>query len=417
MGQQTAKYPVQSFLTPFQVVQTTAASFLPILFWVFPRFAVLYGEYDAQWSVLGLVAAGFVVAWVQGRLNHRFPENTGIDYLVIVYGKWLGKLLGFFYVGIYILFVAIGMRTFVFLVGALYMPHTPPLVLISLFLAVAIYGSNLGVETLARISSMFNPLVMLGLLGTFIAAYFEYPPFSLPLKPDRLTTVINGTYHLMPMLFGFNFYQMLGPYHKKTKHSYFYPLISITQNGLLIIVAILVTISMLGWEFTRKILWSLPFLFRQMYLEGFVIERVGVSMIIISVVFNVLFTANHLWGLSLSWARLFNRERDTYRVFVFPTALVIGLIAWSFHLETTMEYVITVYLTPISWGILLVIPTITLMLAAFRKKGQPGPPKENEGEPQDNKGKKGKKDKKALKANKKKTERKKTGLSVANKFI
>ena len=403
MGQETENHPVQSFLTPFQVVQFTAASFLPILFWVFPRHAVIHAEYDAQWSVMVLVLAGFVIAWVQGRLNHRFPEDTGIDYLAIVYGKWLGKMMGFAYVGTYIVFVAIGMRMFVFLVGALYMPNTPPFMLICLFLAVAVYGSNLGIETLARISSMFNPLVILGLIGTFISAYFEYPPFGLPIKPESLITVMNGTYYLMPMMFGFNLYQMLGPYYKKTKRSYLYPMLSVGINGILIIIAILVTISMLGWEFVKIIQWTLPFLFRQIYLEGFVIERVGVSMIIISVVFNVLFTANHLWGISLSWARLFNRDRDNYRVFVFPTAVVTGIIAWSFHLENTMEYVITVYLTPISWVVLLVIPIMTLMLAAIRKKGNPGPPKETKEEKQE------KSNEKSKKPDKKKTERKKTG--------
>jgi hypothetical protein len=401
--QKTEKYPVQGFLTPYQVVQFTAASFLPTLFWVFPRFAVVHGDYDAQWAVLLLVLVGFVIAWVQGRLNHRFPEDTGIDYLAIVYGKWIGKTLGFFYVAIYLLFVAIGMRMFVFLVGALYMPNTPPFVLICLFLGVAVYGSRLGIETLARISSLFNPLVILGLIGTFIAAYFEYLPYGLPMKPDRLMMMLSGTYHLMPMIFGFNVYQMLGPYHKKTKRSYLYPLFSVGQNGILVIVAILVTLSMLGWEFVRVVQWSLPFLFRQIYLEGFVIERVGVSMIVISVVYNVIFTANHMWGISLCWARLFNRDRNAYRRFVFPTAVLIGFIAWSFHLENTMENIIGTYLTPISWVVLLVIPMMTLMLAAIRKKGKPGPPKENKEDKQE------KSDKKVQKSTKKKTERKKTG--------
>lgn len=374
MNQKSEKYPVQHLLTAFQVVQMTCSSFLPLMFWIFPRVAVNEGGYDAQWSGLLLVFVGVLIGWVQGRLNHRFPEKTGIQYLSIVYGKWLGKFIGFVYVVIYTFFIAIGMRMFVFLVGALYMPHTPSLVLILLFLGVSVYGARLGVETLARISSMFNPPVILGLLTTFLAAVLEYPPFGLPSHIDRWDTLLNGTYYLMPMLFGFNLFQMLGPYYKKTKRSYLYPLVSIGVNGLLVIVALLVPLAMLGWEMVERVQWSLPFLFREIYLEGFIIERVGVSMIIISVVFNVLFTANHLWGLSVCWAQIFNKHRDEYRVFVFPTAFIVGIGAWAFRQERIMENIVRNYLTPLSWIVLIGIPVTTLFIAWIRKLGHPGPP-------------------------------------------
>lgn len=376
MAQQKEKYPIQSMLTPFQVVQLTSASYLPLLFWVFPRFAVEKGSYDAQWSIVLLVLVGAVVGWVQGRLNHRFPEDTGIDYLARVYGKWIGKGLGFLYVVTYIFFVGVGMRMFVFLVGALYMPNTPPVVLIVLFLGVSVYGARLGLETLAKISSVFNPPVTFGLMATFLTALLEYPPFGLPMAMDKLMNLLNGTYYLMPMLFGFNLFQMLAPFYKKTKRSYMYPIVSMGLNGALMVFALFVTVAMLGWEFVRRVQWSLPFLFREIYLGGFVIERVGVSMIIISLIFNVLFTANHLWGLSLCWTRLLNRKGDSYRMFIFPTAFLVGLVAWFFQSERTMEGVVMMYLTPISWVMLFVIPAVTLMLAAIRKLGEPGPPKE-----------------------------------------
>ncbi|WEG14373.1 GerAB/ArcD/ProY family transporter [Pullulanibacillus sp. KACC 23026] len=378
MDPKAEKYPVQAMLTPFQVIQLTCGSFLPLLFWVFPRIMVNASQLDAQWSVGLLVAAGFVIAWVQGRLNHRFPEDTGIDYLAIVFGKWIGKGIGVLYVLVYIFFVAVGIRMFVFLVGALYMPNTPPFVLIILFLAVSVYGARLGVQTLARISAIFNPPVTLGLLLTFLTALFEYTPFGLFHHIDNWFNVFNGAYETMPMLFGFNFFQMLSPYYKKTKRSFWYPVISMVMNGLLIMVGLLTIVTMLGWELVQRIQWSFPFLFREIYLEGFIIERVGVSMIIISVVFNVVFTSNHLWGLATSWARLFNLPRDHFRLFVLPTAVIIGLIAWAFNLERTMEEVVTVYLAPVSWVTLLGIPICTLMLAVIRKKGQPGPPKESQ---------------------------------------
>ncbi|MGG6310345.1 GerAB/ArcD/ProY family transporter [Paenibacillus macerans] len=87
----------------------------------------------------------------------------------------------------------------------------------------------------------------------------------------------------MPLFFGSNFFLMLSPYYRHTRRSQWLPLISVGINGLVVIVSFIATIALMGWELTERTMWSIPYLFRIVHLEGIFIEKVGLSMIIFSI--------------------------------------------------------------------------------------------------------------------------------------
>ena len=58
-------------LSMFQVITVTCTSFLPLLFWIFPRYAANYGGVDGQWAILATCLIGLFSAWVHGLLAIR----------------------------------------------------------------------------------------------------------------------------------------------------------------------------------------------------------------------------------------------------------------------------------------------------------------------------------------------------------
>jgi hypothetical protein len=363
---QTLPNTYNQLLTPFQVVMVTCSSYLPLMFWIFPMVAVHYGKFDALWGVIAIVAVGAFVGFTQGVLNERFPNLFGIDWLNNVYGKIVGKSISVVYIFMYAVFIGISVRLFVFLLNDLFWPHTPPYVLDALLIVTASLGAHYGIEALARVASIINPLTTFGILTTCLTAFLQISWYGMPLKIDQVANIADSAYHLMPLFFGFNFYLMLSPYYKHTKRSVWMPLVSVAINGIVILVSFAAAAALMGWELVGRVMWSLPYMFRIVNLEGFFIEKVGVSMIIIATLYNIIFVANHLWVISVASAIVVGKSDDCYKKFLIPVTIGVGALAMTIEDSQQIVDIIDRWLTPMSWVLLLVIPTTTLALAMIR---------------------------------------------------
>ncbi|WAH36489.1 GerAB/ArcD/ProY family transporter [Alicyclobacillus dauci] len=357
---------MKQYLSWFQVIAVSSTSYLPLIFWFFPRIAVEHAGLDALWAVLGVVIVGVMTGWVIGLNNERFPNITGADMTRAIWGKWIGTAVDMLYFPVYLSFNALCVFFFVVVLNS-FLPNTPLPVLIVVMCLVAARGAWLGIESLARVASIVHPFTWLGIVVIFLVLLFQAHRLWIPHTVTSWTNIINGIYHLYPLYFGFNIVLMLNPYYQhKKRQSVWYPIISAIAGGVIIVIVSLAVILNLGWEATKDISFSLPFAIQLLRLTGSPVERVGILIIIVATAFTVLFVSNAIWGLSTLTARIFNMSDDKYKWFTSPVAILTMIVACSFRSEQQGFQFLDKYLVPLSWVVVLGEPLLKWIIAVLR---------------------------------------------------
>ena len=103
----------------FTLVVSTAVLFLPAIT------ATTAGR-DGWISVLTVATAyGLLVAWVIIKLGSKFPDRTLVEYAPVIFGPYLGKLIGVAYVFWFTHINSVIVREFGDFLLASFMPETP----------------------------------------------------------------------------------------------------------------------------------------------------------------------------------------------------------------------------------------------------------------------------------------------------
>jgi len=357
---------MKTYLSPIQVLALSSSSFFPLTFWIFPRIVVEHAQSDAQWAILGVVLVGVFIGWIQGLLNERFPTMTGADFYSMVFGKWIGKLITLVYVPIYLLFVSLCICLFVYALKA-YFPATPRIVLVLALCLIAMRGAWHGVETLGRVSSVVHPLTWLGVVIVFgfiaIQAKWHWMTHTVTSWPHLFA----GVYYMLPIYLGFNLFLMLSPYYQhKKKRSIWYAPLSALAGGIAIIMAFLAIYFNIGLEASTGLTFGIPFALQLIRLNGWIVERLGILIIIFATAYTTLFVSNHIWAISTLTARILNFSDHQYKRMVLPVSIPIIWIAIAFDTEQAAFDVITKYFVPASWILLLGSPLLALIVAILR---------------------------------------------------
>ncbi|MCL6637013.1 MAG: spore germination protein [Alicyclobacillus sp.] len=350
-------------LSGVQVILLTASSFLPLTYFFFPRSAIQAAGTDSLWSLVLLLLVGLAIAWLHGDINERFAESPGTDVPVALYGRWWGKLMAGLYLPLYILFVSL-VLTFFAQIMRQFLPNTPNAAIIMAMSLSSLVGAWYGVEALGRVATVIYPLTFFGIFTTLLFVWMRYPTLPMTYLPTSPKAIASGVYHLLPIYFGLSLVLMLSPYYRhEPGKTHWYPVLSMGLNGVLMVLNFLVTLSLLGYEATMRLTFTLPFVIKLLELSGFLIERVGVSAMILATTFTLVFISNHMWALSTHTARLCNLSDDAYNRFVPVIAVAITAVALAIPSEEAGFWLLDHVLVPASWPLLLGIPFINWWLA------------------------------------------------------
>lgn len=352
-------------LSWFQAIEIGSASFLPLMFWFFPRIAVQTAGTDALWAVVAVLMVGVAVALLIGLLNERFPNMTGADVAKLVWTPWLGAPALVLYFAVYSMFTSMSLYFFVAVIRQ-FLPNTPMLVLMSSLALVSFSGAWYGVEALARVAAVVHPMTWLGLGAIFTTAVLQIHEFGIVTKPVSIGQIMNGTYHLLPLFLGINYIRMIAPFYKHIRGSLWYPVASSAVGSIAVLLTFVVTVMILGDAATAHLTFTLPFVLRLITLHGWLIERVGIFVIIFATAFTTLFISNHFWALSSLAAHIVGLTEDVHRDFVPAIAVMILAEAMWFQNEDMAFQLLDKFMVPASWVTLIIIPLAVYLTAVFR---------------------------------------------------
>ncbi|GMA59617.1 spore germination protein [Alicyclobacillus fastidiosus] len=353
-------------LSMFQVITVTCTSFLPLLFWIFPRYAANYGGVDGQWAILATCLIGLFSAWVHGLLNTRFRTWSGADMPRLVYGNVIGKLVTCMYIPGYLLFVTVSLYSFSVTLKSL-LPNTPRLATVAALTLVAMMGAMYGLEAISRVASIIFPVTILVLGASFVFVVFRGSWTGVFLHPVNLSRSITVAAQLLPMFFGLDLYLMLSPYfdHRK-RNAIWLPMFCVGFSSVLILSLYVITIRVVGYEGLRVLAHPIDFVLQLVQLRGLIIQRFGVVLVFISTMFEAVFFAIHLWAMSELTRRTLQLKKSSEKWFVVSYAVLMTIMFELIPNQQVGDWIVLHILVPLSWLYLVIEPTVTLSLSYIR---------------------------------------------------
>jgi spore germination protein KB len=332
-----------------------------------PSIETAISKQDAWISVLLsiVIQAAFISLWTG--LARIYPNKSLIQYSELILGKWLGKIIGVFYISFFLYLSALVLRNLGDFITTEILIQTPLEFVHIIFMLPVAYGVYLGLEVIARASEILFPWII-ALFTITIVLLIKVIDLSklLPILPDGWQDPVRGLYPLL----GFPISEVvvfltIMPFiaHPEYIKKYFYS--SLILAAIFASAVIAVTISVLGIDITARSNFSVFELAKEIKIGSF-FNRVeilvgGIWIMTIFVKLSVCF-----YAANLATAHLFNLK--SYRITILPYAILVIALSSIVYKNPAHAFWFIMSAYPIySLFHSLVIPAVLLIVAKIRK--------------------------------------------------
>lgn len=266
-----------------------------------------------------LIAISF---WAAVKLAKYFPEHTAIEYHCILLGRVLGGVLNVIMLSNMIMLTAIFIRTFEILIKVYILRQTPPYVIVTVLLLVAIYAGQYGMAPVLRIQqfcfipafSIFTVLLLVAFTAVDVNNY-------QPVLAEGPIPVLKG---VIPTWFSYSGIEILTgliyPFLTRKKDTFKYGIYSICMITILYMLIIVVTQGISGWKEMTHIILPTVLAYRAVEIPNTFIERVDGYFLIIFIVTAFTALVNWIYFISFGIGQMLKLETNR------PVVVVLGPI-------------------------------------------------------------------------------------------
>lgn len=341
------------------LVVTSAVLFIPFS-------AVKTARQDAWMvSIIGTFLGAYVL-FIVYRLGSLFPGQTLFEYLPLIVGKIIGKILGIGYL-IYLFYLTASViREFLALLyGTGVYRLTPPYVIVLFFAAATTYGVLSGFEVIGRTVGVYAFIISIIVFFSITLA-LPYMKFEalLPMGEAGFPTILKSELVGLAYRSELLVLAMILPYIKNAREGFIAANIANVLIGFFTSIIMIAMVTVLGVETTSRSIYALFFLPQ-------FIPPTGIT------VFLVMTFVIAFWGkvsllqfvLSDGIGKLFNLK--SYQYIVLPVAALLVTFSFSFY-KNVPDVLIRIPTTFPGVALLFgyIIPTVLLFIAWLRSKAQ-----------------------------------------------
>ncbi|WFA09924.1 GerAB/ArcD/ProY family transporter [Tissierella sp. Yu-01] len=304
-------------------------------------------------------------------LTNKFCNYSMVEYMKIIYGKLIGKVMGFLY-GLYFAVGVVNSLTLqTELVTSSILPDSSNLVITVVVLITCAYISTRGVVTIFRGVDIIFPAVMITLLGLLLLG-FNNIDFSifLPIINDSSFLDINHGALILTLQFTDAFILLMVVSeleYKKDINKIF--VISVAINVVLLIIAIIATQGTLGVEYSRHSVF--PFLIYTRLIDFLrFIERIDLIFVVTWILVITTRITGFLYISTRVFRDVFNKdENEKFIIFIVSIfALIISMNIISSRPVVGIRKDFDLYLGILFVIFVLIIPIISCVVYLIRRK-------------------------------------------------
>lgn len=225
---------------------------------------------------------GLLLVWLYILLWKRFTTRNFVEYCESVLGVWLGKFICILFFLFSLLLTSLVLRNIGDFMTTQIMPETPLAAIHIFFLLVVIVGARYGLETVARISELFFPWVVMLFLFLLITVIPQAKIINIqPFLEGGIKTVIKGSFPFIgtPLLELVLFLVILPSVEQKSAAAKGFFIGTLLGGGILIIITALSTL-VLGLPITTLSIYPSYILAQKINIGNF-LERIEAVLAIL----------------------------------------------------------------------------------------------------------------------------------------
>lgn len=302
-------------------------------------------------AIAMVLGAGLITFYIF--MLRKLPGKNLFEILSFCFGKWLGRLIGFFYILYFFYIAARVLRDFCELIITTIFVKTPIEVIAFSIMFVLVYVFYLGIEVFGRTTEVFIPYVFSFILLIGLAIYLsgemEFKNLQ-PILPEGAGPVLKAVF---PGLLTFPFgetitFMVIIPYVSRIEKSGKVSVLAVLGSGIIIIYSIVIQIATLGVSTKGRENFPLLLAAREISLMEFIerVDLVIVFIVMLGIIAKVgVFFYGGLKGLEFL-------IQKPYRLVIFPVGMIIAYCAtqissnYAEHILEGLE-IITKYMHPI----------------------------------------------------------------------
>ncbi|OAH59201.1 spore gernimation protein KB [Domibacillus aminovorans] len=331
---------------------------------------------DAWLAILIAMAGGFCLFFIHYALYRYYPDLPPTEYMQILLGSVLGKILAFFFV-LYFVYVAAGiLRAFGEMLVTVAYPATPIFIINALFILVIVYMVDKGIEVISRTSEVLFVAMFLLLLSGFILMMISGIIHIENLKPvleEGLSPIIKTAF-TETLYFPFGqiiVFAIIFPYVKEREKVKRAGLWAMGMSGLILALFAAGNISALGVDLTSHAQFPLLATIQSIEVAGF-LERLDIYFILFVIITGFVKISIFFYVALLSVSHLFHVKHPSR--LAYPMGIVVLLVSMAMasnYTEYTQEWT-TVFSPYVDASFQVIIPIFLLIIAFFRNRKKAG---------------------------------------------
>ncbi len=318
-------------------------------------------------SILGIFV-GMMLVFLYSTIGQRFQTISIVQYSEEILGKWLGKIVSFWFCSYAFILSGIILKHLGDFVVTFLMPETSVETIIIIFLLLVIMGTRLGIETIARSAEI---LFIFILLLYFIAVFGLLPEVDLtrlqPMFEGGIRPITRGLFQYigspyLELVIFLMIFPMINQI-KKAKKTF---LIGTLLGGISIMIPVFFCLVVLGPEMTALHTFSGFTVIKQINLGGFLqrLESIIAIIAFISIFFKALIC---FYASTLGFSQIFNFKDFKFLIYPMGMILAVFSIISSPNISYARTFFKTIW-TPYALTNGLFLPLILLVVVGIRKK-------------------------------------------------
>ncbi|NLJ40633.1 MAG: endospore germination permease [Clostridiales bacterium] len=315
-------------------------------------------------TFLGGILAVIMAALI-ALLGRRYKDKTIIEYSVILLGKIPGKLMGALILLYFVLATSIILRSFSDALKGLLLKNTPLEIIMITMLLTSIYLALNGVSTIAKLSELFLPIIVLSLLlviGLSISN-FDYIRF-MPVLTPAMIPVVKGIPDLMTAFQGYEIIFLVIPFMYSHKKIIPFTILGVGIPVILYTLLVGISVGVLGLKAIEQLNYPAVTLAEKINFPGGFAERFDIFFVFLWILAAFSSQANFFYMASLTTVRIFGLTN--YQPFIYLLAPIVYILAILPQNLIEMQAV-TKYTGYMGIGISILTVALLLLTLASKK--------------------------------------------------
>ncbi len=328
---------------------------------------------DAWIAIFIAMLFGLVLLWFYTELQKNYPEKNLAEIIMILLGKYVGRVLVFVYAAYFIFVATRIIRSFGELMVFTFLKRTPLEYIVGIFILALVFLIFKDLEVIARSSEIMMPVVVLSIICVFtligISGQVDLKGIT-PVLENGFMPIFKAAF---PLVVTFPFGEMVvflmyWCFVCEKQSSRKVSMLSIVFSGFVLMITLIILISVLGVSSTESATVPLVQVIKLISIGGIIanMDAIGIIFIFVGGMYKaILFLYAGITALSF----LFKLEQHKWIITILVSIFTFWIAVYQEQNYAIRQH-IALKITPqyIHIPFQIILPIMLLMITWLKKK-------------------------------------------------